>query len=217
MVFDGSVSTDDVGVISYTWTFPDGSNSTLAKPTYIITTDGELAVLLEVKDGAGNVGTATHTIFATLEKPTVLRAVQSGKDLVISGKTDPFATVIVYIFSDPKTFTTKADKDGAYEIKIPTKELGEGKHSISVMAMSGSSNAEQTKAQAQTIKKMASVVQAVAVDKTEAQEGSEDIVDIKPISVTVEKPIVSNRTLLYIAGGLVSLLLVGLAVKKAEK
>jgi parallel beta-helix repeat protein len=56
VTLDGSKSTDNVGIISYTWTFIDVTPQTLAgkNPTYIFQTPGIYAITLNVTDAAGN-------------------------------------------------------------------------------------------------------------------------------------------------------------------
>src|SRR2546428_1991641 len=57
--FDGSRSTDNVGIASYTWSFMDGSMQTLSGITasYVFATPGTYVVTLTVRDADGNVGT----------------------------------------------------------------------------------------------------------------------------------------------------------------
>jgi len=64
VTFNGSASTDNVGVTNYTWTFADGKVQTLTgvKPTYTFQTPGTYTVTLKVTDAAGNPHTARVTI-----------------------------------------------------------------------------------------------------------------------------------------------------------
>ncbi|NIS20914.1 MAG: PKD domain-containing protein, partial [Thermoplasmata archaeon] len=65
ITFDGSGSTDNVGIVSYEWDFElDGQTITLegAGPSYTFTTPGEYAVTLGVSDGEGNRGEATMMV-----------------------------------------------------------------------------------------------------------------------------------------------------------
>ncbi len=48
--FDSSASTDDVGIVSYTWTFGDGSSSSLANPSHTYPANGNFGVTLVVTD-----------------------------------------------------------------------------------------------------------------------------------------------------------------------
>ncbi|WP_052958646.1 PKD domain-containing protein [Maribacter thermophilus] len=60
--FDGSSSTDDVGIVSYLWDFGDGASSTEQSPTHTFTTPGVYEVVLIVTDEGGLEDTATTTI-----------------------------------------------------------------------------------------------------------------------------------------------------------
>lgn len=61
VVFDGSGSTDNVGVVTHTWTFIDVTLQTLsgANPTYTFHNAGEFEITLNVSDAAGNWNTDT--------------------------------------------------------------------------------------------------------------------------------------------------------------
>jgi PKD repeat protein len=48
--FDSSASTDDVGIVSYAWTFGDGSSSSLANPSHTYPANGNFGVTLVVTD-----------------------------------------------------------------------------------------------------------------------------------------------------------------------
>ena len=60
--FDSSGSTDDVGIVSYSWDFQDGTTSTAQNPVHTFTTAGEYQVVLTVADVEGLTDTATVTI-----------------------------------------------------------------------------------------------------------------------------------------------------------
>ncbi len=62
VTFTGSDSTDDVGVVTYSWDFGDGGSSTEADPIYIFDTVGTYNVVLTVTDGEGLSSTASVTI-----------------------------------------------------------------------------------------------------------------------------------------------------------
>jgi len=62
--FDGSSSHDNVGIISYVWTFIDGTPQTLlgVNPKYTFMNPGDYTVILNVTDGAAHWDTDTVTI-----------------------------------------------------------------------------------------------------------------------------------------------------------
>ena len=53
VTFDSSESTDNVGIVSYTWDFGDGNGSTSANPVHTYETSGTYDVTLTVTDGNG--------------------------------------------------------------------------------------------------------------------------------------------------------------------
>jgi len=64
VTFDGSGSYDNVGIVSYVWTFIDVAPQTLTgvNPTYTFHTPGVYVVTLNVTDASGNWATDTVTI-----------------------------------------------------------------------------------------------------------------------------------------------------------
>jgi subtilisin family serine protease len=64
--FDGTGSTDDHGIVSYAWSFGDGSattsGSTSGKVSHTYKSAGTYTVTLTVKDAAGHIGTASATL-----------------------------------------------------------------------------------------------------------------------------------------------------------
>jgi len=63
--FDASASTDDVGVIDYEWTLPDGTTATGETVDATLEQAGEQTVELAVTDAAGNTVTTTMSIAVT--------------------------------------------------------------------------------------------------------------------------------------------------------
>ncbi|MBU4070947.1 MAG: carboxypeptidase regulatory-like domain-containing protein, partial [Candidatus Thermoplasmatota archaeon] len=74
MNFDGSASTDNVGIVNYTWTFTDGVPVTLyeAGPTYQFDDFGMYVVTLTVTDAAGNIHADTMTVTALDNTPPAI-------------------------------------------------------------------------------------------------------------------------------------------------
>ena len=64
VTFDGSGSSDNIGITNYTWTFMDMTPQTLTgvNPTYTFATLGAHTITLKVTDAAGNYATDTVTI-----------------------------------------------------------------------------------------------------------------------------------------------------------
>lgn len=64
VTFDGSDSSDNIGIASYTWTFVDGTGKELygVNPIYTFGSPGEYTVTLDVADDAGNHDTDTVVI-----------------------------------------------------------------------------------------------------------------------------------------------------------
>ncbi len=64
VTFDGSGSSDNVGIVNWTWTFNDGDPVTLhgPRPSHLFDAPGVFIVTLEVTDAAGHRATDTVTI-----------------------------------------------------------------------------------------------------------------------------------------------------------
>lgn len=124
--FDGTGSTDDNGIVSYSWT--DGSANvigTAAQISYTFPAAGSDAITLTVTDAGGLTGTQTQTVTVTNPPPpnqaptaTYTWSV-SGNQLTLdaSGSTDPDGSIVLYewinanngeVFGTGQVFTRSA-------------------------------------------------------------------------------------------------------------
>jgi len=73
--FNGSGSTDDVGIVSYAWTFGDGATGTGITPAHTYATAGTYQVTLTVRDGGGLTNSLTKSVTLTTgtNQPPVAR------------------------------------------------------------------------------------------------------------------------------------------------
>ncbi|MGQ9587657.1 MAG: PKD domain-containing protein [Thermoplasmata archaeon] len=85
--FDGSASTDNVGIVSWTWTFTDGTPKTLTGETvdYVFTTTGAHVVTLTVEDAGGNSG--TDTLVVSVNAPNEAPVANAGSDQTVEAGT----------------------------------------------------------------------------------------------------------------------------------
>ena len=97
VIFDSSGSSDNVGIVSYIWTFNDGANDIVlsgALLNYSFTLLGNKTITLTCTDAAGNVGTGTTWVnVIDVTDPSVL-VVAPGESL--SGVPIDWALVIVF-------------------------------------------------------------------------------------------------------------------------
>jgi parallel beta-helix repeat protein len=128
VTFDGSASTDENGIATYTWTFTDSTPKTLSgkNPTYTFATPRTYVVTLEVADPAGNTATDTVTITVLDVTDPVANA---GSDRTVnedisttldgSGSTDNAGiTGYTWTFTDVTVKTLTGDKP-AYTFSNP--------------------------------------------------------------------------------------------------
>ena len=93
ITFDGSDSSDNIGVVNYTWMFVDGTERTLygVGPTYTFEEPGEYTVTLDVADDADNHDTDTVviTVFDVNDPPVADagpdQTVTVGEEVIFNG------------------------------------------------------------------------------------------------------------------------------------
>src|SRR6266516_574885 len=74
LFFDGSASSDNVGVTSYAWDFGDGTTATTATASHVYSRPGAYAATLTVTDAAGNSATSSFTV--TVRSSALLGMIQ---------------------------------------------------------------------------------------------------------------------------------------------
>jgi PKD repeat protein len=140
VAFDGTGSTDNDRITTYTWTFNDGGAQTLTgvSPTYTFDTPGTYVVTLTVADPAGNTDTDTVTITVTPAVGGVQGTVTNPSGGAVAG-----ATVrLMNGTTEVDTTTTDADGDydfqdvppGSYTVRITAAGYESGSESVTVVA-----------------------------------------------------------------------------------
>ncbi|TLZ50858.1 MAG: PKD domain-containing protein, partial [Methanobacteriota archaeon] len=79
VVFDGTASTDNVGIVAYTWTFNDGGPFTIngAVAQHAFNSVGTYLVNLQVWDGAGNTANDSMTVTVVETAPPTISDVRA--------------------------------------------------------------------------------------------------------------------------------------------
>jgi hypothetical protein len=144
---DGTGSSDNVGIASYTWTFVDGSPRTLtgATATYTFTTPGTYVITLTVRDADGNVGTDTVTITVRdVTDPTITatappeNANVTGALVVSADASDNVGVVRVELLVDGASVGN--DTAAPFEFTLPSGGLALGNHTLTIVAWDAAGN-----------------------------------------------------------------------------
>src|SRR2546425_12001331 len=147
VTFDGSASTDNVGIASYTWTFMDGTMETLqgATASYVFATPGTYIVTLTVRDADGNIGTDTVTVTVRDVTPPVVTvsspsdgASIPGSTVIVASATDNLAVVRVEFLVDGVPLGN--DTSAPFEWSIAAGSLKDGNHTLMVIAFDAAGN-----------------------------------------------------------------------------
>ena len=147
VTLDGSASTDNVGIASYTWTFMDGTIQTLPGVTasYVFAAPGRYVVTLTVRDADGNVGTDTVTVIVrdvtppavTVSSPSEGASVP-GSTVIVASATDNLAVVRVEFLVDGVSVGN--DTTAPFEWSIAAGSLKDGNHTLTVIAFDAAGN-----------------------------------------------------------------------------
>ncbi len=95
VAFDGSGSSDDIGIVNYTWTFFDQGPKVLynVSPSYVFVREGQYVVTLNVTDGDGNYDTDTMTVNVMYREPQALpganRSIYQGQTTTFDASASP--------------------------------------------------------------------------------------------------------------------------------
>ena len=147
VAFDGSASSDNVGVVNYTWSFTDGSPRVLygVAPIYAFAAAGVHVVTLTVRDAAGN--TATDTVRITVLdvtapavtiSPPAEGANVSGSLSVIATASDNVGVAwVVFLVDGVQVGNVSASP---YQVTIDSTGLSNGAHTIVAMAYDAAGN-----------------------------------------------------------------------------
>jgi beta propeller repeat protein len=94
VAFDGSGSSDNVGIVSYVWMFWDGAPQILSgkNPTYTFATPGTYLVTLKVSDAAGNNAADEVTITVLTPKERTQRLIETIETWKLSTGTEASLT-----------------------------------------------------------------------------------------------------------------------------
>jgi PKD repeat protein len=126
MQFDGSGSTDDVGIASYVWTFIDGTPKTLdgIAPTYLFSNPGNYSVTLNVSDAAGNWAIDTVTITVRDNTPpTISTVIQSPSGDIDEGQLVEVSANITDAGSGVKNATLIYSNDNGSSWQTPLRMI----------------------------------------------------------------------------------------------
>ena len=148
MTFNGTGSSDNVGVINYTWSFTDGHPVVLhgPKPTYTFEDPGTYVVTLNVTDATGRWSTANITITVLDRTPPEILLQRPVNDELtrnttcnVSGMTEPDTRVDIRVESSQgnRDYMMTSSEDGVFETSI---ELFEGVQNVVVTATDAAGN-----------------------------------------------------------------------------
>ncbi len=160
VTFDGSASTDNVGIVDYTWTFTDGTILYGSSPIYTFNDVDNFEISLGVSDAAGNSGTDTMWVNVTMIPDTTLPEITHtpiisgtvGEPLLITAEiTDDIEVTDASLFyrqSGETEYTEVAMTntfDDEWAAEIPSYEITNEGIEYYIFATDGFNNATEPK------------------------------------------------------------------------
>jgi len=149
---DGSGSSDPNGpLVSYSWTFGDGTSATGATAQHVYATAGTYTVRLTVRDSDGNIASTTRNVTATAPPPNQapVAAFTSNADLLAatfngSASSDPDGTITSYAWdygdgatASGPTASHTYDAPGTYAVQLTVTDnvgaVNSVTHSVTVV------------------------------------------------------------------------------------
>ena len=142
-MFDGSASTDDIGVVSYAWTWGDGRSETHAGPTAKngFLSANTFAVTLTVKDGSGQTNSVTKSVTvpatgnqsptASISAPVSATFVKGASVSFVGAGSDPEDGTLT---GSSLTWTSSVDGQIGTGTSFSTTTLSVGSHVITLTA-----------------------------------------------------------------------------------
>ena len=155
---NGTLSADNVAVVSWTWTFDDDGTVDLdgAMPSYTFTAPGEFNITLTVADAAGNEDTDWVLVTVVDEEPPVANAGEDPEDVVVgrsvtlngSASTDNHLIVdYTWTFTDSEDVALDGETvsytfmtEGEYEVTLTVADASGNNDTDVVVVRVGAAN-----------------------------------------------------------------------------
>ena len=158
VTFDGSASTDNVGIVDYTWTFTDGTLKTLygSSPSYRFNNVDNFEISLTVADAADNTDIDTMWVNVTMVPDTTLPTITHtpitsttvGEPLLITAEiTDNIEVIDASLFYRKRGETVYTEVamtntlDNEWTAEIPTSAITTAGIEYYIFASDGANDA----------------------------------------------------------------------------
>jgi len=145
VAFDANKSSDNVGIVSYSWNFGDETSQTGIAATHAYANPGAYVVTLTVKDAAGNAGTAKITINVRARGLIALTPSTGFASTTVAGSRFSNNSRITISWDGttipavPNTVTTDANGSFTALISVPTQTIP-GVHTVNATDETGNWN-----------------------------------------------------------------------------